>query len=194
MLPLPQRRYLALSGMTGTGKSAVGPRLAARVGRPCVDLDTLIAQRAGQSVPEIFKDKGEVVFRRLESEALIAALDGDPSVVALGGGTVVDLRNRQALLNQAVIITLTAPPEVIAERLITDAERGGDAWSARPLLAQTGNPRRLVARLREMTVMRARAYGESHIFVATEGLEPDAVVERILAELWALGVPVGGDA
>ena len=93
---------LVLVGLPGSGKSAVGRRIAARHGATFVDLDEQIEHAAGRTIPEIFASDGEAAFRRLEREA-VAALgppDGDRAlrrVISPGGGAIVDPRNRWTL-------------------------------------------------------------------------------------------------
>jgi len=90
---------VVIVGLPGSGKSAVGRRLAARHGAPFVDVDQAIERAAGASIPEIFAAEGEAGFRARE-RAAIAALGppgegrGITRVIAPGGGSVVDPRNR----------------------------------------------------------------------------------------------------
>ncbi len=90
---------LAIVGYMGSGKSTVGRIVAEELGWEFVDLDAVVAERAGLSIPEIFKSSGEPHFRNLERLALLDALDGlRERVVACGGGVVIDPRNRAKLL------------------------------------------------------------------------------------------------
>jgi shikimate kinase / 3-dehydroquinate synthase len=113
---------VVLVGLPGSGKSAVGRRLAHRHGATFIDLDDTIEKAAGESIPEIFASRGEAAFRALEREAVAAlgpadAGPGVRTVVAAGGGTVVDPRNRWALYRRRVPIWLDVRPEVLAQRL-----------------------------------------------------------------------------
>ena len=90
---------LAIVGYMGSGKSTVGHLVAESLRWRFVDLDEAVAERAGLSIPEIFKSRGEPHFRNLERWELTHALDGPrESVVACGGGVVIDPRNRAKLL------------------------------------------------------------------------------------------------
>ena len=83
----------------GSGKSTVGRIVADELGWEFVDLDRTVAERAGLSIPEIFESYGEYHFRNIERQALLVVLDGpEESVVACGGGVVIDPRNRTRLL------------------------------------------------------------------------------------------------
>jgi len=109
---------IVLTGFMGAGKTTVGRRLAAGLGWTFVDLDTLIEQRTGLTVPQIFAEQGETAFRRLESVALSVALGQKNVVLALGGGTPERLTNR-LLLEQTpgtLTVYLHAPLEVLTAR------------------------------------------------------------------------------
>ena len=111
-----------LVGLPGSGKSAVGRRLAHRHGAAFVDLDESIEKAAGRSIPEIFAEQGEAAFRSIERQAVadIGPADTEPrirAVVATGGGAVIDPRNRWALYRHRVPIWLDVRPEVLAQRL-----------------------------------------------------------------------------
>jgi shikimate kinase / 3-dehydroquinate synthase len=113
---------VVLVGLPGSGKSAVGRRLAHRHGAAFVDLDDVIEKTAGQTIPEIFAEHGEAAFRALERVAVADLGPADPgpavrSVVATGGGAVVDPRNRWALYRGRVPVWLDVRPEVLAQRL-----------------------------------------------------------------------------
>jgi shikimate kinase len=171
-------RNIVLTGFTGTGKTAVGREVAARTGRPFVDLDDLIEQRAGKSIPEIFAQDGEPAFRALE-----AAICGEMAapaglVIATGGGAVVNPANREALAAGGTVICLEADLETILQRV----GRGDD----RPMLA---SPDR-VARIRELLAARAEAYAALPHHLDRAHLTISATAERVLGIAAAL--PEGG--
>src|SRR5260370_27670071 len=90
-------RSIVLVGMMGAGKSSIGRRLAARLGIPFVDADTEIESAAGMSISEIFEKHGEPYFRSGEARVIARLLDGEPSVLATGGGAVMDPRTRELI-------------------------------------------------------------------------------------------------
>ena len=97
---------IILVGMPGSGKSTVGKALAEALGRPFVDTDTLIAEEAGRSIPEIFSADGEEVFRAMETEAVKTAGMMSGAVIATGGGVVTRERNYRPLSQNGRIVFL----------------------------------------------------------------------------------------
>lgn len=113
---------LVVVGLPGSGKTAVGRRVAARHDATFVDLDEEIERAAGMSVPEIFEAEGEAGFRRRERAAIEALGRADSSarltrVVAPGGGAIVDPRNRWRLYRGRRVAWLDVRTEVLAQRL-----------------------------------------------------------------------------
>ena len=105
-------RHLALAGFMGSGKTTVGRAVAARLGRRFVDLDDEIEARAGAAIADLFAARGEPGFRALEEEVAHGVLrDGDPAVVALGGGAVLSERTRSELAGRAFTVLLDVDPE-----------------------------------------------------------------------------------
>lgn len=168
-----------LSGPMGAGKSFVARVVAEQLGARVLDLDAEVERIAGRSIPEIFSERGEGAFRRLEKEAL-AALPSDVGVVSLGGGTVVDDETRQTLLRDGIVVTLTADPSILAERV--GAGRG------RPLLGD--DP---LDDLRRILAVRAHAYAEAHAVIDTGKLGADEIAAEIVAvrNLRPIVVPLG---
>jgi shikimate kinase/3-dehydroquinate synthase len=177
-------RPIVLSGFMATGKTTVGRKLAARLGAPFIDTDEELTRISGKRVPDLWREEGEAAFRRREGalvEPLLAR--AEPKVIAFGGGTVTTKRTRHLALDHAIVVTLTASPETIVARV-------GAQLADRPNLAVGDDP---VARARELLEARAEAYAECHATLATDGVDPDALVDAILAvEARApLAVPLG---
>ncbi|MFW6049991.1 MAG: 3-dehydroquinate synthase [Myxococcota bacterium] len=154
----------------GVGKSTVATAVAAQLGSRAVDLDEVIAERAGCSVADIFRTRGEAAFREMEREEArrLCESAGD-LVVALGGGTVTDPRTRRMLLQGGVLVTLTAPVDELARRV---GEGAG-----RPLVGG----RDVRERLEELLAARADAYAECHGRVSTTGRPPDDIAREVVA-------------
>jgi len=141
-----------MDGLPGSGKSAVGRRLAARHGAAFVDLDELIEREAGIRIPEIFAEEGEAGFRARERRAIedLGAADRSAAVrrvIAPGGGAIVDPRNRWRLFRGRVPVWLDGRPEILAQRLRRSP-------NVRPLISG----RDPIRTLRELTSARGRFY------------------------------------
>ncbi|MCO5101926.1 MAG: shikimate kinase [Burkholderiaceae bacterium] len=131
-------RPLVLVGMMGAGKTTVGRRLAARLGRRFVDADRELEQRCGVPIATIFELEGEEGFRRRE-RALLGELLALPDIVlATGGGVVLAEENRRLLHERGWVIYLKAAAPDLWQRLRRDRTR--------PLL-RTENPRERIAQL-----------------------------------------------
>jgi shikimate kinase/3-dehydroquinate synthase len=162
---------LVLVGLSGSGKSAVGRRLARREGAILVDLDDLIESRVGRPVTAIFADEGEAAFRRYEREAILSLGQADPDpgirrVIATGGGAVIDPRNRWQLYRGRFAVWLRAAPEVLAGRVSRSA-------NVRPIISG----RDPTAALRELAVARDRFYAPA---LEINAGAPSATIVRAL--------------
>ncbi len=164
---------IALIGFMGTGKTAVGQLLAEKLNRKFIELDWLIEQQAGKSIPEIFQQDGEIAFRELEIGATKKIAEEKYSVIACGGGIVLNKINIDRLRKNARTVYLIASPRVILKRVAN--EKG-----QRPLLA-VDNPTQTIGELlkfREPLYQRA-----ADITINTSKLDIDAVVEQIIEKL-----------
>lgn len=164
---------IVLTGFMGTGKTVVGRRLAAHLGRELLDTDALIERAAGRTVREIFAADGEARFRELERQAVREACAAGDVVVSTGGGTLLDERNVDALRDGGLLVCLTASPRVIARRV-----RGSVA--DRPLL--NGHPS-LTGRIRELLDARQPMYARVPLQIDTSNLSVDDVVTEIARQL-----------
>ena len=121
------KNSIALIGFMGVGKTVVGKALAEKLNKKFVELDYLIEQQACKTIPEIFEQAGEITFRELEIEIIKEVAGGKNQVIACGGGVVLNRINIDRLKENAILILLTASPEVLLRRAGQDGE-------VRPLL------------------------------------------------------------
>ncbi len=159
---------VVLIGFMGTGKTAVGKMIAARLGWPFIDTDLLIEERARRPIARIFAEDGEEAFRRLESEVVAEVSGKDGAVIATGGGVVLRPENMARLREHGVIVGLRADPRAILARV------GGGR--DRPLLGS--DPEGSIRRILEE---RSRLYARADLTVDTSTMPVDQVVERVLA-------------
>lgn len=157
----------------GSGKTTIGRLLAARLRMPFIDLDEAIVEQAGKSIPRIFAEDGECVFRATEGALLEALLRDNPAkVLATGGGVVMSAPNRERLKRAGPVIWLDVSPDVSAERIAGDANR--------PLIAGV-NP---LHKARELDRLRRAKYEACADFrIDTEAMQPEESVEAIAAFL-----------
>jgi shikimate kinase len=159
-----------LVGFMGAGKSTVGRLLARRLGRCFVETDAMITAREGRSIPEIFADRGEPYFRRLEAEVLEALGDKRGHVVATGGGFPCEPGVMDRLLQLGTVVWLAADFDSAYAR----ANRVG----GRPMLA--GRSHEDAAALYRV---RQESYRRAHLSLDTTHMTVDAVVGRIVRHL-----------
>jgi shikimate kinase / 3-dehydroquinate synthase len=168
---------LVVIGLPGSGKTAVGKRVAARHAAAFVDLDELIEREAGARIPDVFADEGEAGFRRRERAAIegLGAADSGAAltrVIAPGGGAIVDPRNRWHLFRGRRVVWLDVRTEVLAQRLRRSP-------TVRPLVSA----RDPLGAIRDLGVGRARFYAAAIRVggVAEMATVVDAVEEQLAA-------------
>lgn len=160
----PNTDRIFLAGFMGSGKSVVGRILARKLRRGFADLDDILVREAGMSIPEIFRQTGEVAFRGMESR-LAARYTRGKWVVALGGGTLLDPATKGLLMDSGTVVYLRAQAGTLAARL---REETGN----RPLLTGEGS---LEERVSSLLKIREEAYSGAAWVVDTDDLTEDEV-------------------
>lgn len=160
-----------LIGFMGSGKTYSGRRLAERLGIPFFDLDQLIEDAAGMSIPIIFKQYGEDYFRRLEQEALHATAELHAAVISTGGGAPCFFDNMDWMNRHGTSIYLRTPPEILARRLMPERAH-------RPLL-QPYDEDTLPGFIESKLAERAYIYEQANIIYHQEQLEADVAADLL---------------
>lgn len=167
-------RKIILLGYMGCGKSTIANRLSKSTGIPFVDLDKSIEERMNLSINEIFKQKGEVYFRKLEREVFIELLNLPKTlIIGLGGGTPCYANNHELLkLENVLSIYLKASVETLFDRLTSNN-------SKRPLIADKSE-----SELKEFIAKhlfdRSFYYNQAQYKVNIDGKSKDETAEDIL--------------
>jgi shikimate kinase len=162
---------IVLTGFMGTGKSAVGRHLAAELHVPFVDIDAVIVKKAGKSIKEIFSGDGEAVFRKLERNVIAEISALDKSIIATGGGALMDESNRQNLSRNGTLVCLTARTGTLLERLKDDPTR--------PLLAGENVEQKVERLMKE----RQSVYALCPVQIDTEGKSIAQVASEIIKKV-----------
>jgi XRE family transcriptional regulator, aerobic/anaerobic benzoate catabolism transcriptional regulator len=167
-----RKSAVALLGLRGAGKSTIGPRVAAALGLPFVELDERIEEEAGLGLAEIFALDG-AYYRRLESQCLAALLaDQTPRVIALPGGIVHSEEAFDLALKHCSTIWLKAKPEDHMERVLKQGDR-------RPV----ANRPNAMAELRAILAARERLYARADVTIDTSRQSPNAAVSAVIVAL-----------
>lgn len=167
---MDSRQNIALIGFSTTGKSTVARLLAGALGWFWTDTDQLIVAVAGRPIHAIFSHDGEPAFRRREAALLAAALAGQHTVIATGGGAVTIPDNRSRLRERAWIVALTAEPTTVLTRL-KEAAR----VEPRPLL-DAPDP---LQRIHDLMAQRQASYTIADLVVPTDDKTPSEVSQMI---------------
>jgi len=171
-----EKPTIALIGLRGCGKSVVGSELADLLGGECVDTDEFIVDQAGKSIAAIFAEEGEAGFRSREREAIRLAAANAPSVIAVGGGAIVDENNVRMLRQVSTLVWLTAPAEVLWQRIASDEASKG----YRPPLTDRAGPDEVKHLLDERSPLYERA---ADLVIDTGQSTPRAVAKAIATQL-----------
>jgi shikimate kinase len=174
--PAPARRFvpcrtIVLVGLMGAGKSKIGRRLAARLNLPFFDSDHEIEIAAGESIEEIFANRGERVFRDGERRVIARLLAQPVHVLATGGGAFMDEMTRAVIERRGVSLWLRADLDVLVSRVSRRSDR--------PLL-KVGDARTVLGELIEQ---RYPVYAEANVMIESGEGPPESTVARAIAAL-----------
>lgn len=163
--------HLYLVGYRGCGKSSIGAIVAARLGRLFVDADTVLEADAGRTIRDIFASEGEGGFRDRETATLQKLAAGPPAVIATGGGAILRAENRELLRSTGCVVWLTAPAEVLWDRISIDPT----TVARRPNLAGGG-----LDEVKALLATREPHYAATAHAVVDATRSPEVVADDIL--------------
>src|SRR5579859_6710746 len=150
---------LILVGFSCSGKTTLGRNVARRLRLTFVDTDRYIEQMTGRTIPDIFREDGEAIFRSLERQAIDEIMQQQNQVVSTGGGAFIDPDNRQRLRDGNLVIHLQVRPETVVDRL-----RNSRSGRPRPLLDSPDPLDRVVKLMAE----RKEAYSAAHVTIGVD--------------------------
>ncbi|MGV3490678.1 MAG: shikimate kinase [Devosia sp.] len=168
LLNLIGHRPIVLIGMMGAGKTTVGRRLAAKLGRRFVDSDEEVEKAAGMTIEEIFAAHGEADFRAGEVKVIARLLKDEGIVLGTGGGAFINADTRALVKSSAVSVWIKADFDLLFQRV--------SRRSNRPLL-KTANPRETLQKLIDA---RYPIYAEADITVVSRDVPQDQVASEVI--------------
>ncbi len=169
------KRPIILIGLMGCGKTTIGRELSKMLGMPLLDMDAVIEEQVGKSIPAIFQDEGEAHFRALETALLRYLLNGEGwgtgvPIISTGGGVVLREENRAILRKLGFCVWLKVDVPILISRTARSNNR--------PLLANTD--RRAI--LEKLSLQRSPLYADAaHLELDSSKLDITAVVRQISA-------------
>lgn len=175
-----QPSLIFLTGFMASGKTTVGLALAEALHKDFIDLDLEIEARLAKPIAQIFRDEGAAFFREFESEVLIELSQLNNAVIALGGGTLLEVENLLVVQQSGISICLTTTPEEIWKRI--------EDTNKRQLIAGPDTQERVISnttqihkRIQSLMLIRKSGYDQSNIMIdATHKTVPQIVQEILI--------------
>ncbi len=182
-------KNIALIGFSATGKSTIAKKIAEYLGWDSIDTDQEVVKLSGKSIPQIFKQEGEQVFRQLEVEALNKACLRKKVVISTGGGAILNPQSAGILSETCFVVCLQAKAETIYHRLLKD-NLCASSPEIRPLL-NVENPLEKIKEIKHLREPYYQAIADWTIH--TDMLSIDQVTEEVLKG-WKLFSDSSNDA
>ena len=164
-------KSIVLTGLMGSGKSAIGKVLSEKMGVPLSDTDKIIEKEVGKSIYEIFNERGEKYFRQVEEKVVVRVLDETAHIISTGGGSILSSKTRKAIKSKSFSIWVQCDVYIISNR-IHDQEK-------RPLLKNKNILDTLVRKNKE----RIKFYRQADSHIVNENSNIELTVENIVEEL-----------
>ncbi len=170
-----KNKLVYLTGFMGSGKSTVGPILANTLGWDFFDLDHVIENKTGQKIRNLFDEKGEEFFRKLETETLKEISNGNELIISLGGGTIVSDTNLEILKSHGTIIFLESSFDSIYKRLRYKRDR--------PVLMASNEEEvkrdEFINRISKIYSERKKYYEQADLKINTDKISVGETVDKI---------------
>jgi shikimate kinase len=167
-LDIKLNKNLILTGMMGVGKSTIGLKLAKKLEFTFIDIDKIIETREGCSINQVFKSKGEIYFRKIETNTTLQELKKINSVISLGGGAFLNSSIRKYVKKFSKCFWL----DININELIKRLERS----KKRPLL----NKKNINETVKQIYIERKKTYSEADYKIKCDTLKPEEIVNKIL--------------
>ena len=164
-------KNIVLVGFMGTGKTRIAKKVSESLGMKYISTDNMIEEKEKTSISDIFSEKGEGYFRKLEKEVIKDVSNMENIVIDAGGGVVIDPENVKNLKEKGIVICLWADPEVVLERT--------KKYTHRPLL-NVSDP---LEKIKELLEVRKPFYERADYHINTSKMSLEDVlgeVERII--------------
>ena len=170
---------IILIGYMGSGKSTIARELAKSLHFKCLDLDAYIEKKEGLSIAELFKTKGEIYFRKIESQYLKNVLELENTVISLGGGTPCYGTNMDLIKSSSYSksIYLKASLNTLVDRL-------NDEKSKRPLISHLKNKEEMTEFIGKHLFERSYFYNQANFTISVDDKSSEKISEEILAKLF----------
>ena len=166
------QKPLYLIGFMGSGKSTVSRHMSRALNVPKIEMDEVLAERAGKSITQIFAEDGEEVFRQMETALLREIGAGAPVLVSCGGGVVLRPENVEIMKTTGTILMLSATPQTIFQRVRHSTKR--------PILNGNMN----VEFIAELMTKRDPAYrAAADVTVSIDGKTSDIVAKELVERI-----------
>ncbi len=160
-------KNLVLLGMMGSGKSTIGFILAKKIKKKFIDIDKMIETKTGEKISDIFKNKGEEYFRKIEEKIVLDNLKLSNCVISLGGGSFLNQNSRNHILNKSISFWLNWSNQILLERLKNNKKR--------PLLLDLNEKE-----VSELINKRSKVYSKSNYKINCDGLTKLEIVNKII--------------
>ena len=162
------KKNLVLTGMMGVGKSTIGKKLSKKLKLKFVDIDQIIEEKEKSTINEIFKNKGENYFRKIEKKTTLEILKRKNLIIALGGGGFINLSIRKEVINSSISFWLDLSLKSLLPRLKNVKKR--------PLL----NQENLEENMNKIYLERKKIYNESNYKIKCNSINIEEIVDKII--------------